>query len=366
MLGRSIITICIFLVLGGTVSAKQLTDSAGKTVQVPDSVEHVICSGSGCLRLLTYLQAQDRIVGVDSIETRKRQFDARPYALANPQFKEMPIFGEFRGFDNPELILSLTPQPQVIFKTYSSQMGYDPAELQQKTGIPVVVLNYGNLTTSRHELYASLRIMATVLGKEERAEEVISFFDETISDLENRTAQIPAAQRPSVYLGGVAFRGPHGFQSTEPTYPPFQFVGADNLANDKRMTKRELNNSTIAKEQIIAWNPDYLFLDLSTLQLGDKAGGLYELHYDPAYQSLSAVQEQRVYGLLPYNWYTKNYGSILANAYYVGKLLYPEQFTDIDPVHKADEIYLFLVGKPMFTTMSGFFRNLAFRRIPLP
>ena len=37
------------------------------------------------------------IVAVDDIETRRKQFDARPYALANPQFKKMPIFGSSAG-----------------------------------------------------------------------------------------------------------------------------------------------------------------------------------------------------------------------------------------------------------------------------
>ncbi len=131
------------------------------------------------------------------------------------------------------------------------------------------------------------------------------------------------------------------------------------------MTKKELSNSNIAKEKIVVWDPDYLFLDLSTLQLGDKAGGLYELKTDPAYQSLTSVKKRRIFGLLPYNLYTKNYGSILANGYYIGKLLYPGQFTDVEPNQKADEIYQFLVGKPVFAKMNGFFNNLAFKQVPL-
>ncbi|MEJ2729848.1 MAG: hypothetical protein P8185_15320 [Deltaproteobacteria bacterium] len=53
------------------------------------------------------LRAQNLIVAVDDIEVKRNRFDARPYALANPEFTTHPIFGEFRGFDNPELILSL-------------------------------------------------------------------------------------------------------------------------------------------------------------------------------------------------------------------------------------------------------------------
>lgn len=364
MFSRLFFVSCIYLLLCNGISAKTVTDATGKTVTLPDSVDHVICSGPGCLRLLTYLQAQEKIVGVDDIETRNRQLDARPYALANPQFKNMPIFGEFRGHDNPERILTLTPQPQVIFKTYS-EMGYNPAELQKKTGIPVVVLNYGNLTTLRPQFYESLRLMGAIVAREERAEEVISFFEEAIADLEERSTLPRPQDGPTVYLGGVSFKGPHGFQSTEPLYPPFTFVHLRNLAYDTTMAKRELTTSNIAKEKIIAWNPDYLFLDLATLQLGDKAGGLHELKTDPAYQTLSAVKTNQVYGLLPYNLYTKNYGSILANAYFIGKLLYPDQFSDIEPDRKADEIYRFLVNKPLFATLNGFFGNMTFKQVVL-
>lgn len=361
---RLFLVVFIYFFLCCGVSAQIIIDANGRKVQLPDSVNHVICSGPGCLRLLTYLQAHDKIVGVDSIESRKKRFDARPYALANPQFAKMPIFGEFRGHDNPEQIITLTPQPQVIFKTYS-QSGYNAEELQEKTGIPVIVLNYGNLSHLRSDLYASLRLMGAVLGKEERAAEVISFFNKTIADLERRTQDISIETRPGVYLGGVAFKGPHGFQSTEPAYPPFKFVHAHNLAYDAAKTGKELSNSNIAKEKIVAWDPEYLFLDLATLQLGDEASGLHELKADPAYQSLRSVKNNRVYGLLPYNWYTKNFGSILANGYFIGKLLYPDRFNDIKPRQKADEIYRFLVGKPVFAIMDGFFNNLVFKQVPV-
>lgn len=335
-----------------------------RTVDVPDSVERVICSGSGCLRLLTYMQAQHMAVAVDDIEHRRSAFDARPYALANPQFKELPLFGEFRGHDNPELIVTLDPQPQVIFKTQTSGIGYDPDELQQKTGIPVVVLNYGDLGRNKAHFYRSLDLMGEVLGKTERARDIQRFFDTRIADLGKRTADVPESERPTVFLGGVAFRGPHGYQSTEPAYPPFAFVNADAPAM-RGATGKGLKHSDIAKEKIVEWDPDVLFLDLSTLQLGEDGSGLQELKTDPAYQTLTAVQRGDVYGLLPYNWYTKNYGSILANAYFVGKLLYPDRFVDVTPEAEADAIYTYLVGEPVFDRMNGLFHNLAFTRVPL-
>ena len=355
----------LFLFHPSQAADKNISDALGRAVSVPIPAEHVICSGSGCLRLLTYLQGQSLIVGVDDMEGRRRKFDARPYALANPQFKTLPVFGEFRGHDNPERILMLEPQPKVILKTYSSSMGYDPQELQDKTGIPVVAFNYGNLNELRPDLYKSLRLMGEIVGKSERAEELISFIEETIADLKSRTSDILEEQLPTVFLGGVAFKGPHGLQSTEPNYPPFQFINANNLAYDAKFSKKELSNTNVSKEQIVAWNPDYLFLDLATLQMGENAGGLYELKKDPAYRLLRSVSHNQVFGVLPYNWYTANYGSILANAYFIGKVLYPDRFADVNPKKRADDIYSFLVGKPVFTEMADSFQNLVFEQIPV-
>lgn len=340
---------------------RTVTDALGRTVTIPAKVERVICSGSGSLRLLVYLQAQGMAVAVDDIEGKRSSFDARPYALANPQLRSLPVFGQFRGDDNPERILTLPRQPQVIIKT-NPEMGMSAQELERKTGLPVVVLRYGDLGRKRAEFYSSLRIMAQVVQKQERAEALIRFFDGHIAELGRRVAGLPDAQRPTAFVGGVALKGPHGFNSTEPDYPPFLFLNVRNVA--------ALPGSggvvSVAKEKLLDWNPDHIFLDLATLQLGDGASGLHELRADSAYKTLKAVRQGRVYGVLPYNWYAQNFGSILADAYYVAKVLYPRQFKDVEPAAKADEIYVFLVGKPVYKEMDASFRNLVFKPVGLP
>ena len=78
-----------------TTGTRKIIDAIGREVEIPETVQYIICSGAGCLRLLTYLQAQDKIVAVDDAEVRMRKFDARPYALANPQFN--PSIPRFSG-----------------------------------------------------------------------------------------------------------------------------------------------------------------------------------------------------------------------------------------------------------------------------
>lgn len=341
-----------------------VTDSLGRTVTVPASPERVIGSGSGALRLLVYLRAQDRVVAVDSAEGRVPGLavltSARPYSIANPQFQDLPVFGEFRGMDNPELIAGLFPLPQVIFKV-SPLSGPHPDQLTAKTGIPVVGLEYGNLTDKKDDFYAALRLMGKILGKEERAEEVIAFFEGHLAELTRRTADIPGETRPSCYIGGVASRGAHGFTSTEPGYPPFVYTGANNVA----AAPGEKTSAVvqISKEKLLEWDPDILFVDLSTTTAGDQANSIHQLRHDPVFSALAAVREGRVWGVLPYNSYTINYGSVIANGYFIGKVLYPEKFEDVDPAAKADEIFTFLVGKPVFSVMNKGFSGRVFSKI---
>ena len=358
------ILILLSLAMAAPVHAgRQITDALGRTHDIPEKIKHMICSGSGCLRLVTYLEAQNRVTGVDDMETRKTRFDARPYSIANPGFRNLPVFGGFRGQDNPEKIIGLKPVPQVIFKTYPGS-GYDPVKLEKKTGIPVITLEFGDLARKREDFYRSLTILGQALDREKRAQHVIEFFEDQIQDLENRTQDLPENQQQTCFVGGIAFKGPHGFASTEPGYPPFHFIHAKNVASPGPGGPY-LRHTLFSKEKLLTLDPNVLFLDLSTLQMGKGQGGLHELKTDPVFRELTAVKTGQIFGVLPYNGYTQNPGSILADAWFIGKTLFPDRFRDIDPTQKADEIYTFLVSEPLFDKMNATFGHMVFNPVDL-
>lgn len=347
----------------GTISEEvTITDGFGREVTIPSNVESVVCSGAGCLRYLVYLQAQDLIVGVDSIETRESEVEGRPYALANPQLKNYPLIGEFRGNDDPEKIIAIGPQ--VILKVDSSDAATAAAtadELQEKTGIPVVSFPYGSTKNEEDQakMYSSLRLMGKIAGKTERAEEVISYIEATIEDLNNRTADIPTSSEKNVYVGGISYAGAHGIISTEPSYSPFLWIHANNVA-----AGIGADHADVSKEKLVEWDPEYIFVDVGTTQLGD-GGAIDELKTDSALSGLSAVKNGNIYGVVPYNYYSTNHESVLANGYFVGKTLYPDRFEDIDPEEKAEEIFTFFVGEPVFSELNAQYDNLGFTKLSL-
>ena len=350
---------------GGDGETVTVTDGFGREVAVSSPPESGVCSGSGCLRYLVYLQGQDLVVGVDDIEKKDQEIEGRPYALAHgSRFKDLPLIGEFRGKDDPEKILGIGPA--LIFKTGSTGTAYGTSaaeadKLEARTGIPVVAFPYGSLRSDaeKAEMYTGLRVMGEVLGKEDRAEEVIAYIEATVADLEARTADIPEAEQKTAYIGGVSSAGAHGIISTEPAYPPFLWINAKNPAAGLGTA-----HADVAKEALVDWDPEYLFIDVGTIQT-ESDGAIGELKNDPALQGLSAAREGRVYGVLPYNFYSTNYETVLANAYFVGKTLYPDRFADIDPVEKADEIYTFFVRKPVFSDLNSQYRDLGFAEVPL-
>ncbi|MDR1290281.1 MAG: ABC transporter substrate-binding protein, partial [Planctomycetaceae bacterium] len=329
---------------------------------VPEKIDRIYCSG-GTLRLAVYLECADCVVATDGNERRTSERNGmKAYIAAHPELQSLPIAGESSGRDQPELLLALKSPPQLIIKA-DTGAGYDPEILTQRTGIPVLLVPMRGITVGREQFDEGLRLIGNALGKNERAESIIEFFNKEITELKQRSQNNTQSKKPTVYVGGVSYSGSHGFNSSEAGYPPFELVGANDLLENNRTNPILGNRHTmLAKEKILEWNPDKLFLDLGTLAIGS-ASGLNELKNDPAYQALTAVKNGEIYTLFADTFYFVNHDAVLVNAWFVGKILYPEQFNDINPKIKADEIFNFLVGKPVFNELNQALQNMALEKI---
>jgi iron complex transport system substrate-binding protein len=235
----------------------------------------------------------------------------------------------------------LATAPDVVFVTY---MDKNLADATQKTlNLPVFVLNYGAFATFDTVVYDTLRAAGKVLGRSDRAETVIAGIEALRVDLDRRTAKI--IERPGVYVGGIGYRGAYGIESTEKNYIPFDWIHARNLAEG--LESKIGSHIFIDKEILLRIDPQFIFLDGGGAALiRDDFGKHPEF-----YASLGAFQKGGVYWLLPFNSYATNVDTALADAYAIGKILYPQAFADIEPEKKADEIYTLLVGKPVYAEM---------------
>jgi len=327
-----------------------VTDTLGRKVELEGAAQKVIAIGPGALRLCCYFKNTDILAGIE----KKDKYSAvgKPYLLANPSLAQLPVIGPGGPNNAPDPEKLLAVKPDVIFTTYAADQA-SADNLQTKTGIPVVALSYGPASTFDPQVNASLILIGKITGMEPRAQELVELMDGFKNDLDSRTRDIAGEQKPTAYVGGLGMKGAHGIESTQGNYSLFNAIHALNVADETGKS----GSLMIDKEQLIAWNPDKIFIDANGLQ-----SVLEDYRKNPGYyQTLAAVKNGEIYCQLPYNFYTTNIDTAIADAYYMGKVLYPEQFQDIDPVQKADEIYKLLLGKEVYTQMAedfGGFKSL--------
>ena len=349
--------VLVLLVLGACVvpspsssaETTTVTDLLGREVTIPASVERVIAIGPGALRLYVYAGNLAYVVGVEQMETG--DVTGKPYMIANPDLAKLPIIGQGgpNNAPDPEKILTVTPD--VIFSTYATDASAAD-ELQAKTGIPVVVLSYGGASFGTTAIFGttlqdSLRLVGSITGQNEKAQAAVAFIQQAQQDLDARTKDIPETDRPAVYVGGLGARGTHGIESTQGQYALLDVIHARNVVDETGQG----GSIMIDKEKLLAWDPAFIFVDQ-----GGFATVVEDYGKNPAfYDSLSAVKDGSVYAQLPYNYYSTNIDTAIANAYYLGKILYPAAFADVDPARKADEIYQALLGQPVYAQMVASF-----------
>lgn len=310
-------------------NTRTITDSLGRKVEVPEKVESIVCVGVGALRYTCYVGAADLVVGVEDYETKAGM--SRLYNYVNfDKFKDLPVIGT-NGQPYTEEIINVAPQV-IVMSDYAS---VEADDLQAKTGTPVVVVP-GSDTTLDDDAYETIRIMGELYGMESRATELTDYLKGIQKDLDNRTKDIPDNEKPAVYVAGVSFKGAHGFEGTEANYGPFELIHANNLAN----TTGQNGAFDIDLEQVLSWDPEIIFLDFNGMSLINED---YAKNPD-YYNSLTAVKEGKVYSQISFRSSASNLETALADAYYAACIMFPEQFSDVDPVAKAGEIFEKLLG----------------------
>ena len=310
-------------------TGRTITDGAGRQVTVPETVESIVCVGVGALRYTCYVGGAELVTAVEDCE--KEPVMSRLYNYVNiDKFRDLPVIGT-NGNPFPEEIINAAPDVIVMSKSASVEAD----DLQSKTGTPVVVIP-GSDTTLDQNAFDTIRILGQLYGMETRATELTNYLKDIQKDLDERTKEIPEDGKPSVYVGGVSFKGHHGLEGTEAGYGPFALIHAKNLAD----TTGQNGAFNIDLEQVLSWDPDVIFVDFNGRALIKED---YEKNPD-YYNSLTAVQEGKVYSQISFRSNASNLETALADAYYAACVLYPEQFQDVDPVAKAGEIFEMLLG----------------------
>lgn len=344
-----------------TPETRIVTDVWNREVEIPYEVKSIVCLGSMGPRFAAYLDVVDMMVGAEDsdIEKMSVRYDYSP--VYHEQLKELPSVGAGGGSgdNNGYAEAIIQAQPDVIIAGFNEDAA---DELQAQTGIPVVSVRYRTQGFIDEGFHRAMRVFAEVVGAQERCEQVLAYVDACKADLNDRTKDIPDSDKLRAYTGAVTFNGRHGFAFTYVNFPAFTAVNALNVADvllEERTGEAAAEAAASGKayigndgfevdlEQIIAWDPDIIFLDPGNMDLVND-----EYANNPGFfDSLRAVQEGQVYTMPSTNAAGPNVTYLLINAYYAGLTLYPEQFSDVRLEDKAAEIMEMMLGENFFDQM---------------
>ena len=326
-----------------------VTDMIGREVTVaPGSYQRVVCIGAGALRMYSYIGDTALLCGVEDIDNttltdRPKMFDgvARPYVLAyGDVFAALPscgVGGPNAQAAEAEKILSC--QPDIIISEYEDVEKADA--LQQQVGVPVITLRAGVDGVFAEAFPGSLRLLGQLFGREDRAEELISFIESETAELTRRTADVAEADQPGVYVCGLGNWGTTNHLMTAQSYATFRVANIRNVVND--LATDGIQPIEAEKFAALGGSMDVMLIDAAAVK---NIAPLYQ--EDPTLlDTCKAWQTGQVYLEMAYNAYYTNYEIALANAWFAAKCVYPDLFADVDMTAKTNEITQAFLGQEL-------------------
>ena len=326
-----------------------VTDMIGREVTVaPGSYQRVVCIGAGALRMYSYIGDTALLCGVEDIDNttltdRPKMFDgvARPYVLAyGDVFAALPSCGV--GGPNAQAAEAekiLACQPDIIISEYEDVEKADA--LQQQVGVPVITLRAGVDGVFAEAFSGSLRLLGQLFGREDRAEELISFIEAETAEITRRTADVAEADKPGVYICGLGNWGTTNHLMTSQSYAAFRVANIRNAVTD--LGTNAVQAIEAEKFAALGDSIDVMLIDAAAVK---NIAPLYQ--EDPALlDTCRAWQTGQVYLEMAYNAYYTNYEIALANAWFAAKCVYPDLFADVDMTTKTNEITKSFLGQEL-------------------
>ena len=298
------------------------TDSSGREVELPANITKVAPSGPVATMILAAF-APEKLVSVGT----KVSENQVPYLYDG--IAELPVTGQLYGGKatlNLEELLATGAEVIIDLGDFKKSIADDLTALQEQTGLPCIFIE-ADLT----HMADAFRSLGTILGKEERGEELAKLVEETMTMAAENSAKIAEDQQISVlYSSGSDPLGTNAEGSSQAQV--LGIVGAKNAVVLEEVTSKGGGNM-INMEQLYNFDPDVVLVtDAAALEIFET---------EAAWQELRAVKDGKVYTVPcdPYCWLSAPPSmNMVLGVWWLGNLLYPEVY-DYDMTAKAQEIY---------------------------
>ena len=314
----------------GTPSAgetQEFTDSTGRTVTLPANITKIAISGP-LSQIYILPLAGDMLVGVSTAYAEDAQNYLPAYIYEKAEIGQ--LYGG-KGEMDLEALLAAAPDVVIDIGEAKKTTADDLTALTEQTGIPFIHIDATVATAP--EAY---RILGKLLGREEKAEELAVWCENTYAMIAAMMEKVDADGARKSLLYCLGDKGVNVIAKGSFHGETINFM-SDNLAVVEDVVSSGAGNE-VDLEQILLWNPDVIIF---------APDSCYEnIASSEQWQSVGAVSRGDFYKTPtgPYGWLSsppavQRYLGML----WLGQLLYPE-YTQYDLQTEVTEYYKLFYG----------------------
>lgn len=255
----------------------RITDQRGKTAVFKAPVTRVVTMPMPAASIVVAVDGSaDHLVGMN----RASWVAMRDGFLGEIFPDALKIAHDVAGQDfapNVESILALKPDVVVQWGDH----GADIITPMENAGLTVLGLSYG----TQEDVNTWIRVFAAMLGKPERADQILSKIDTQLKQVTARTAKVSGPAPKILYFfqltGGLKVAGKNSYNDYY-----IKLVGGTNPA---AVVKGSQGVVGVDIEQVLAWDPDIVLIGNFDPAMPD------EIYTNKVWQDVSAVRSRRVY-----------------------------------------------------------------------
>jgi iron complex transport system substrate-binding protein len=282
------------------------TDSSNTSFTLSRPAERIVAVNADTIETLIVIGAGEKIVGVPE------------YVAKNPQFmKHLPNAMNIGDSDssNIELISSLNPDVIVVMSGMSDSLKTRLKNLNHT----VVVFDCYILS----DMPSSVSNMGIMTGETEKSDHYLQFFRNYDVLIQHRIKNLTVEQQPVVYLEIGSEYTAAGKGS-----------GGDSIIHNMKGINIARDLPTpwpkVSPEWVVQNNPEVIIKTVHTSVGDEKNLSLInsEITLREGFSGIRAVRNSRVYTTSSNIFYGPK--GIIGQLY-LGKILYPDRFSDIDP-----------------------------------
>ena len=254
-------------VLSETDTELTVVDQAGREVTVKKDPQSIALCYRVVIRFLLSLDQGDKIIGIGKTEPFLEQLQ--------PSLADCADVG--KGVADIEALAEL--EPDLFIHKASDVQTLDAVS---EIGIPSV----GIEVETPEDMVVALDLLGKVCGAEEKAAELIDYYNGQIEASEELVSQLGDGDKPTAIVMGTSIGKVADGSMLQGEM--LERAGAVNCAADLKATELW---PTAGTEQIFAWDPDYIFITNSESAVYTAE----DILKDPAWSDMTAVREKHVY-----------------------------------------------------------------------